>query len=90
MIYDTKWSIGENFTVINEDQKYEDSFDINQTNFDNLIRKIKSLSEFKNQDIKNCILLLEDYRDSLNYISNKCKVGALTDVENLVNKKLDK
>ncbi len=86
MIYkDNNWSIGENFVVIS------DNFDHNldEVQFEKLISSLKDLKDH-NQSITNAISLLKDYRESFDYISRKVKVGALTDIENIVNRKLGK
>lgn len=85
-MYDDKWSVGKNFVILKEDA--EVTTNMNNDSF-NLF--IKNLKQTKSEDINlinNAVKLLEDYRESLNYISKKCKVGALTDIENLINKKL--
>lgn len=88
MNYDNKWKIGENFVVIKEEDELPEN--LSEAEFNNLIKSLKNVKDVDNSAVKNSATLLRDYRDVLNYISQKCKVGALTEIENLVNKKLKK
>ncbi len=91
MNYDSRWKIGENFVVINDDENFSTNMD--EKSFDNFIVKLKNLygvSGDNDQVITNTITLLKSYRDVINLVSAKCKVGALTEIENTVNGKLVK
>lgn len=91
MNYDNRWKIGENFVVINEEEDF--STNLTENKFNNFILDLKKLygvSGDNDQVVSNTILLLKSYRDVLHFVSQKCKVGALTEVENAVNSKLAK
>lgn len=81
-----RWKIGEDFVTIEEDN-FSDN--LNEIDFNKFIKSLGAI-QVENNVIKNSTVLLQSYRDTLNYISQKCKVGALTDIENAVNKKLKK
>lgn len=84
-MYDNKWKIGDNFTVIKDE---EFSTNMNDSSFNNFL---KSLRDLKSEDvalINNLIILLQDYRKSFELITKKSKVGSLTEIENIAKQKL--
>jgi hypothetical protein len=80
------WRIGENFTAIHDEDSF--STQMNHQTFKEFINKLKDLKVEDRNIINNAIALLEDQRDTINFVSEKCKVGALTHIENVVNSKL--
>ncbi len=82
------WSVNKNketdFSIVQEDD-----FKVHLKNeeFSDFLNSLKYPGVSKEQ-INNAVKLLENYRTVLNFIATKSKVGALTEIENLVNKNL--
>lgn len=89
MNYDNRWKIGENFVLMNDSEEF--STNLTEDQFNNFISKLKTLYGISGDNdivVNNTISLLRSYRDIINLVSVKCRVGALTEIENAVNSKL--
>lgn len=76
----------ENDFSISQDNDFK--LELNNNEFNNFLSSLKC--EPTPDQISNATKLLENYRTILNFISGRAKVGALTEIENLVNKTLGK